>query len=1076
MGDNSYEARRSNKSVRWSGSDDHREPVNHSTDEGDYFTYPNASGNRQGQVVYGEEPSSTDSDSSDSSDNSDEVSLDRRAATRANTWFNQLRQSDNNIEENPPASASNAAASSSSTSSVPQIQVSEHLNPYENIMDIGTKVSGGLAPGGAEGVADDDAVDEEYRLRRNRLLSSLGAHTESSSPPQMDVPDPVNLSAIPMSNLTPPGPDSDVSSSDSEEDETSDIETPTRPQTASRQFHRVDSAAKADELRQKLEKTQSERSKRMEQILENRRSRSATPEAGRSSSIQEDRTSVDSKQRESEDSEEEELRQLEEAARQEAELSAKLLVKSHLNPGLLDNHDDTEKGYVPNLNQTLLDEDELRQAAEARAEADKAKEEEQQGSQAADGSSNDTLTNEKNESQSQKSGSDSDSESDEENKNVSLRGDPDYVPPPKKVKEGVLGSLLRLYAGQEEDAKSTGSTGSTPAETPSSSPLPSPSEAPLTPEIPGMAGNSLHPPSSGAGGVSNKWKRPDVFRSKSSENLRHGGESLSKWLKKPSHGKAPSIGYLASSGLATAGGIASDVAAAASDAPADIRKRLQKTEKDGVKGFDEISHLRHKEAKKATRRAEQERKEKAKALKKARLAEQNRITVHIADVLQRQRFLLRLGRALMLFGAPSHRLEEYLKITARVLEIDCQVLYIPGCLLFSFGDATTHTSETKLLKVTQGLNLQKLHSTHLIYKEVVHDLMSLEEASSHIDHLLRTKNIYPWWLVVFFYGLACVCCGMFAYGGLWKDMPIIFFLGSCVGFLQFWVQPKSDLYANVFEVSSSIVVSFLGRAFGSIGHKDHRVFCFSSIVQASLALILPGYIILVGALELQTKNLVAGSVRMFYANIYSLFLSFGITLGSTIYGWIDGGATDQTTCGAASKVPEEWKILFVPMATLFMAVVNQAGMRQLPVMVVIGSAGYTAQYFVQKKVQNASSFTSAIGAFTLGILGNLYSRVGHGLAFAAMLPGIFVLVPSGIAAQGSLVAGVKVANEIVNSTRTNSTSSSSSNESSSQSSAISELGNSMTQVAVGIVVGLFAATLVVYPLGLKKKRSGLFTF
>ena len=164
------------------------------------------------------------------------------------------------------------------------------------------------------------------------------------------------------------------------------------------------------------------------------------------------------------------------------------------------------------------------------------------------------------------------------------------------------------------------------------------------------------------------------------------------------------------------------------------------------------------------------------------------------------------------------------------------------------------------------------------------------------------------------------------------------------------------------------------------------------------------------------------------------------------------------------------------MATLFMAVVNQAGMRQLPVMVVIGSAGYTAQYFVQKKVQNASSFTSAIGAFTLGILGNLYSRVGHGLAFAAMLPGIFVLVPSGIAAQGSLVAGVKVANEIVNSTRTNSTSSSSSNESSSQSSAISELGNSMTQVAVGIVVGLFAATLVVYPLGLKKKRSGLFTF
>jgi hypothetical protein len=65
---------------------------------------------------------------------------------------------------------------------------------------------------------------------------------------------------------------------------------------------------------------------------------------------------------------------------------------------------------------------------------------------------------------------------------------------------------------------------------------------------------------------------------------------------------------------------------------------------------------------------------------KAKLDEQLRLTANrIADVLQRQKFILychcgnlfrNLCRALMLYGSPSHRLEESLKATSRALEID----------------------------------------------------------------------------------------------------------------------------------------------------------------------------------------------------------------------------------------------------------------------------------------------------------------------------------------------------------------------------------------------------------------------
>lgn len=266
---------------------------------------------------------------------------------------------------------------------------------------------------------------------------------------------------------------------------------------------------------------------------------------------------------------------------------------------------------------------------------------------------------------------------------------------------------------------------------------------------------------------------------------------------------------------------------------------------------------------------------KASKKHKQRLEDQIRITIHIAEILQRQRFILKLCRALMLYGAPTHRLEEYMKMTSRVLEIDGQFLYIPGCMIVSFGDVSTHTSEMQLVRVTQGVDLGKLHLTHLIYKEVVHDLIGVEEAMQRLDEVMKAKNLYHRYICVLIFGFSSAMVAPFAFSGRWVDMPIAFLLGCIVGFLQLVVAPRSDLYSNVFEISAAIVVSFLGRAFGSID--DVNLFCFAAVTQGALALILPGYIILCGALELQSKNIVAGSVRMFYSIIYSckfpLFLS-----------------------------------------------------------------------------------------------------------------------------------------------------------------------------------------------------------
>lgn len=279
------------------------------------------------------------------------------------------------------------------------------------------------------------------------------------------------------------------------------------------------------------------------------------------------------------------------------------------------------------------------------------------------------------------------------------------------------------------------------------------------------------------------------------------------------------------------------------------------------------------------------------------------------------------------------------------------------------------------------------------------------------------------------------------------DIPIAWFLGCILGFLQLIVAPRSPLYSNVFEISAAVLTSFLARAFGSIN--GGNLFCFSALSQSAIALILPGYMVLCGSLELQSRSLVAGSVRMVYAIIYSLFLGYGITIGTAVYGLLDSNATSDTQCinpmyvsipslfnrsgfrvsryealcqlvfGNRSLLLSSspyYRFIFVPIFTLCLTVINQAKWKQTPVMIMIAFAGYVVNFFSARRFPAAPQISNTLGALTVGVLGNLYSRVHHGVAAAALIPAIFVQVPSGLAATGSLLAGLSTADQLTNTT------------------------------------------------------------
>ncbi|PVH98223.1 DUF1212-domain-containing protein, partial [Periconia macrospinosa] len=548
---------------------------------------------------------------------------------------------------------------------------------------------------------------------------------------------------------------------------------------------------------------------------------------------------------------------------------------------------------------------------------------------------------------------------------------------------------------------------------------------------------------------------------------------------------------------------------------------------------------------------------------KARRADEYKIKIHLAGTLARQSYLRKLCKALMMYGAPTHRLEEYMSMSARVLEIEAQFLYMPGCMIIAFDDSSVHTSEVKLVRTNQGVDLGKLRDVHEIYKDVVHDQMGVEDATPLLEAIMARNDKFSAWLRVPVYGLASASVGPFAFEARPIDLPFCFVLGCLLGWLQLIVAPGNELISNVFEIGAAVITSFLARGLGSIPDKNgDPLFCFSAMAQSSIALILPGFTVLSASLELQSRHIVAGSVRMVYAIIYSLFLGFGITIGTVLFGMMYKDATSQTSC--KDPMASHWYYLFVLAFALCLMVINQAKVKQMPSMALIAVIGYVVNYHSAQFFKNNAQVSNTLGALAIGIAANIHARfgrhvenwsldvweqklrprwirvrkaihheftdnyadhhhisdpphpplstrsrasstatltsmspispvsspptsssyephthhrkIGYGLAAAAMLPAIFVQVPSGLSVQGSLISGITSADQIVrNATGNGTTTVTAPAEPGSQINSVAlNVGFSVIQIAIGITVGLFLAALLVYPLG--KRRSGLFTF
>ncbi|KAJ1978278.1 pheromone-regulated protein prm10 [Dimargaris verticillata] len=421
------------------------------------------------------------------------------------------------------------------------------------------------------------------------------------------------------------------------------------------------------------------------------------------------------------------------------------------------------------------------------------------------------------------------------------------------------------------------------------------------------------------------------------------------------------------------------------------------------------------------------------------LLDQLRIQENIRDILRKHDLMIQTARALLLFGSPSHRLEGNMQLLAKRLQVNCSVANLPGLLLFAFHDPDTHTSETHMLRIPMGgYHMSRLKRTNGVVRALMAYEISLDDAATELREMIEKPAYLPWYITLANYCVVSFVAAPLLFGGGWVDAAVSGAVGLVVGGMSL-VASRLISYANVFEVTAAVFSGVMASVLS-------QHVCYWGVVLSAMVNLLPGLSLTLAVTELASRNVISGSVRLFYALVVAFLIGFGLSFGTRLY-TSSGNAIDNAsyTCQPISKY---FWFLFFPIISFNFNMYLKADLIDYIPMTLISAAGFTTNYFASQYF-DANYFAPAIASFVIATLSNVYSKLFSQMAISSILAGILLLVPGSLGVKGSLSMLTSDSNQAY------------------------EFSLQMVIISLSVSVGLFVSSLLVYPFG--KKHNVLLT-
>jgi uncharacterized membrane protein YjjP (DUF1212 family) len=288
-----------------------------------------------------------------------------------------------------------------------------------------------------------------------------------------------------------------------------------------------------------------------------------------------------------------------------------------------------------------------------------------------------------------------------------------------------------------------------------------------------------------------------------------------------------------------------------------------------------------------------------------------------------------------------------------------------------------------------GMELARLAHVGELYEGILADEVSLDEASNRLDAIDRMPE--PWGKLATLLSYAVVGIGVAALlGGGWMDAVCAMLL-SVVVFGMVLASARHGPVAAAWIPFSTALVA--GAA--TVGLKawipELNVVL---VVLSAVAVLLPGFTISLGTIELAQQHVVSGMANLTRGLVYLVKQILGAWLGVAVA----AASLAVSASSAAAPVPSAWMWLLVPLLILGLCVVFQTSRRDLP-----WAFGVTALAYLGILAGGAlqdANLGNFLGAVFAVMIANAWARWTRRPTSIVLLPAIVLLVSGTIGFRG----------------------------------------------------------------------------
>ena len=335
------------------------------------------------------------------------------------------------------------------------------------------------------------------------------------------------------------------------------------------------------------------------------------------------------------------------------------------------------------------------------------------------------------------------------------------------------------------------------------------------------------------------------------------------------------------------------------------------------------------------------------------------------------------------YGIPAYRLETHLMNLAYILELRSSFIISPTSMTFVLWTEGHEDEYTHAARVEPGdLDLGSLSRTDDVVEQMAAGELTLEQANERLDEIESMPNPYGRLATGFSFFLAGGAFAMLMRGSL-EDSIVSAFLGLLVYIFVLWSE-RSKGITNMLEPLVAMISAFIAYGVAATYLPSLSV---KLVILSSIIVFIPGLALTIGLNELSSRHLVSGTAKVMDALMMLFKLYFGAFLGMELGRYAFGSYQLEM----ASGLPD-WIVYFAIMLLSTSLVIAFRTRKKhivwsmLIAFIAFATSSLGTSYFDY----GVGAF---LGAFAVGIYGNLFTRFANSPAVIVTMQGLIVLVP-----------------------------------------------------------------------------------